>query len=82
MSAVKESLRSTIEVLSDEEARQVLELIRQLQGKESNVSQTLEHLARDPSFEIPSRAHRFFRSIEPVRGKGIAASRLLAEDRR
>ena len=82
MSLVKESLYSTIEALSDQEARQVLELIQQLWKKERGVSQTMKRLVSDPSFEIPSRAHRPFRSVEPAQGKGIAASRLLVEDRR
>lgn len=82
MSAVKEFLYSTIEVLSDEETRQILEFIQQLRKKERGISQTMKRLVSDPSFELPLRTHRPFRSIEPAQGKGIAASRLLVEDRR
>jgi len=82
MSLVKESLYSVIEVLSDDEARRVLELIRQLRKKERGVSRTMKRLAVEPSFEMPAKAYRPFRSVEPARGTGIAASRLLVEDRR
>ncbi|HAZ32018.1 MAG TPA: hypothetical protein DCY61_04930 [Dehalococcoidia bacterium] len=81
MTSVKESLRSTIEVLSDEEARQILEFIQRLRTT-SDVSATLRRLAIDPSFEVPSEGFGDFSIVEPIRGKGIPASRLLVEDRR
>jgi hydrogenase maturation factor len=82
MSAIKQSLHSTIESLSEEEARRVLELIQQLRAKERGISQTIKRLSADPSFEIPPKVHRAFHPVEPVRGKGTAASKLLVEDRR
>jgi len=81
MNSVKESLRNTIEVLSDEEARQILEFIQRLRTT-SDVSPTLRRLASDPAFEVPSEPLGDFRVVEPIRGKGIPASRLLVEDRR
>lgn len=81
MSSVKESLRDMIELLNDEEARQILELVQHLQ-KRNDVSLTLRRLARDPSFKVPSEGSGAFRHVEPVQGKGIAASRLLVESRR
>jgi len=81
MDSVKESLHNTIELLSDEEARQFLEFAQRLQRK-SDVSLTLRRLADDPAFRIPSEASGAFRVVEPVQGKGIPASRLLVEERR
>jgi hypothetical protein len=81
MSSVKESLRNMIELLSDEEARPILEFVQRLQ-KRSDVSLTLRRLVRDPAFEVPSEGSEAFRLVEPVQGKGIAASRLLVENRR
>ncbi|MCL0069149.1 hypothetical protein M1O56_00655 [Dehalococcoidia bacterium] len=81
MNCVKESLRNTIEVLSDEEARQILEFIQRLRTT-SDVSPTLRRLAIDPAFQVPSEGFRDFRIVEPISGKGIPASRRLVEDRR
>jgi hypothetical protein len=79
MNSIKELLHSTIEQLSDEEARQILELAEDL--KKSNVSLTLRRLAIDPAFKVPSEVVEVFRAVEPIQGKGIAASRLLVKDR-
>lgn len=81
MSSVKESLHNTIELLSEEEANQILKLMQQLR-KSSDLSSTLRRLAYDPAFEIPSNESGDFRIVEPIPGKGITASRLLVEDRR
>lgn len=81
MSSVKERLRNMIELLSDEEARQILEFIQRLRRK-SDVSPILKRLASDPAFKIPSEGSKGFRVVEPIRGKGVPASRLLVEDRR
>lgn len=81
MNLVKELLYSTIERLSDEEARQLLEFAQRLQ-KKNDIPLVLRHLARDPNFSIPSEVPGNFRIVEPILGKGVAASRLLVEDRR
>ncbi len=81
MSSVKESLHSTIELLNDEEARQLLDFAQRLRRRDSS-SLTLKRLADDPAFEVPSEASGVFRVVEPIQGKGIAASRLLVEERR
>ena len=81
MSTVKESLRNRIDLLSDEEARQVLEFAQRLRER-NDVSLTLKRLACDPAFKVPSEGSGAFHIVEPIRGKGIAASRLLVEDRR
>lgn len=64
------------------EARSVFDVTRQLLEKENRVSHTIERLLADPAFEIPARMPGRFALVEPARGKGIAASRLLVEDRK
>jgi len=81
MSTAKESLYSTIEQLTDEEARRALKLIHGIR-KRSHVSPTLRRLANDPAFRMPAKGRKGFRRVEPAVVKGIPASRLLAEDRR
>ncbi len=81
MSSVKESLRNTIERLNDEEASRVLEFAQRLR-KGNEASRTLERLACDPAFRVPPEGLGAFHSVEPLRGKGIPASRLLVDDRR
>ncbi len=81
MSSVKELLRHTIELLSEEEAQQILTFVQNLQ-KQSNVSWTLRRLASDPAFQVPPEGLGIFPVVKPIEGKGIAASKLLVEDRR
>jgi hypothetical protein len=81
MSAAKESLYNTIELLSDEEALQILEFIQHLRQKKT-LSRTLRRLASDPAFHVPAKGLGGFRKVEALQGKGIPASRLLVEDRR
>jgi len=80
MSSVKELLHSTIEQLNDAEARRLLEFAQHLQ-KKSDISLALRRLASDLTFRIPSKVSGNFRVVEPILGKGIAASRLLVEER-
>lgn len=80
MSSAKESLRHTIELLSDEEARQILEFIQHLLKKKDK-SSTLRRLASDSAFKAPSERSGGFRVVESIRGKGIPASKLLEKDR-
>ncbi len=81
MKSAKEALHHTIEMLSEEEARQVLKLTQQVRrGKQS--SQTLSRLAHDPAFSIPRQSTAAFGLVTPVQGKGSPASKLLEHDRR
>jgi hypothetical protein len=81
MSSIKELLHNAIESLSDEEARQLLEFARRLR-REIGTSLTLERLAGDAAFEIPSKESWSFHTVEAIQGRGIAASKLLVGDRR
>lgn len=80
MSSIKESLHNTIELLSDQEARRVLEFAQCL-WKKSDVSLTLKRLASDPTFKVPAEGVGAFHVVVPIQSKGIPASRLLVEDR-
>jgi hypothetical protein len=58
-----------------------LEFARRLQQRH-DISLTLKRLATDPAFRVPSEGVSAFRVVEPIKGKGIAASRRLVDDRR
>ena len=79
--STKETLRKTIDLLSDEEAQQVLEFTQRLRERRG-ASQTLMRLACDTAFHVPTEASPGFRSVKAIQGKGITASRLLVKDRR
>jgi hypothetical protein len=81
MLSVKESLRTTVDSISDEEALRVLSFIEQMR-KHPVRSSTLKRLASDPMFKVPPRKLGAFAKVDPMEGKGAPASRLLVEDRR
>ncbi len=81
MKSVKETLHHSIDILSDEEAQQILEYIQHLQEKKDD-PKTLKGLASDRAFTTPEKVSRGFKVVEPIQGKGIAVSKLLVEDRR
>ncbi|MFC1713702.1 hypothetical protein ACFL6S_08540 [Candidatus Poribacteria bacterium] len=81
MSSIKESLHDTIELLSDKEARQLLEFAQYLR-KQTASSPTLKRLAGDPAFKAPLEGIGASQVVVPAQGKGIAASKLLVGDRR
>jgi hypothetical protein len=84
MHSGKALLHDIVELLSEEEAQQILAFVQRLQRdrKGSNVSLTMRRLASDPAFKMPTAGCSAFRDVTPVQGRGIAASRLLLEDRR
>ncbi len=81
MFSVKESLRTTVDSISDEEALRVLSFIEQMR-KYPVRSSTLKRLAGDPTFKVPPCKLGAFAKVDPMEGKGAPASRLLVEDRR
>ena len=81
MGSVKEALHTTIESLSEREARQVMKIVRVLKSKKET-SMTLKTLAVDTAFRMPEKRVKPFRDIRPIQGKGIPASELLVKDRR
>jgi hypothetical protein len=81
MGSAKEDLRTTIEALSEAEAARAMEYIRRLRGRVSR-EHALGVLARNPDVRIPPAEAGAFALVEPIRGEGVPASRLLIEDRR
>jgi hypothetical protein len=81
MFSVKESLRTTVDSISDEEALRVLAFIEQIR-KHPVRSLTLKRLAGDPTFKVPPRKLGAFAKVDPMEGKGASASQMLLEDRR
>ena len=81
MSSVKVLLRQMIERMSDAEARQLLEFAQHLRHRRDD-SLTLKRLATDPAFKVPGSGARDFYVVAPIHGKGMAASRLLVDERR
>lgn len=81
MNSVKELLQHMIERMSDAEASQLLEFAQHLWHKRDD-SLTLKRLATDPAFKVPGSGEQDFHIIAPIHGRGVAASRLLVDDRR
>ena len=81
MNSVKELLQHMIERMSDAEASQLLEFAQHLRHRRDD-SLTLKRLATDPAFKVPGSGARDFYVVAPIHGKGMAASRLLVDDRR
>jgi hypothetical protein len=79
--SAKETLHKAVDLLNEEEARQILQVPRRLR-KESGGAQTLKRLSQDVTFHVPASVSVGFRPVKPVRGKGVAASQLLVQDRR
>ncbi len=68
MPGTKEALREAIELLSEEEALEVLEFVRVL-GRQSHGSLTLRRLLSDPAFTIRPSLAQFDRVTPAVRGE-------------
>jgi hypothetical protein len=81
MNSVKELLQDMIERMSDAEARQLLEFAQHLQHRRDDAL-TLKRLATDPAFKVPASGAQDFHVVAPIHGKGMAASRLLVDERR
>ncbi|OIO92536.1 MAG: hypothetical protein AUK03_09645 [Anaerolineae bacterium CG2_30_64_16] len=81
MLSVKEALRNTIDLLTEEEAYRIWEFAQHVYER-PHVSRTMRRLASDPAFRVPASGIGPFHPVEPIKGKGIPASRLLVEDRR
>jgi len=80
MGATKDSLRQTIESLTEEQARQTLDFVRSLQN-DKDYARLRRLLGGNPAFKLPPRDHQF-RDVKPVEVPGTPASKLLIADRR
>ena len=81
MSPVKEMLIKKIKRMSDEEVRWMLEVAKQARAAKG-MARSLRSLEKDPAIRIPKDLSGVFMDVEPIKGKGIPASKLLIRDRR
>ncbi len=81
MPSSRDKLRAAIDRLTDAEVHRILALIESNE-EGRHALRTLERLSTDPAFNVPLLGLRAFRVIEPVAGKGMPASEMLAKDRR
>ncbi len=81
MKTAKKILHSKIDQMTDEEASRILESDQRFQDS-CGIPQTLRRLAHDASFIVPTDASKGFAAVNPIQGKGIAASEVLIRDRR
>lgn len=89
MASAKESLREKVELLSEEEAREILDLITRREtglGSPDKGKLTREavraRLAGRPGFRVPPEDAPPFRRFKPMKCPGVPASELLISDRR
>ena len=89
MATAKESLREKVDRLSEEEAREVLDLIAAKateQARSARKKLTREgiraRLAGRPGFRVPPDDAPPFRRVQPINCPGVPASELLIADRR
>lgn len=81
MSLIKESLHQSIDQMSDEQAEAMLTLIRAFHSKRPDVERP-SLVAPSTIAQQPLSKANAFKSVQPVSGKGAAASRLLISERR
>ncbi len=72
----KEALRNSLELLTEEEARLILEFIQLLQRGQKHARSI------NPAYKLPQPGKKIFRKAKPVKVGGIPASDLLSQDRR
>ena len=87
MNSAKDILVQEIGQLSEEDARQILELLRAKKGiapekSEPTREELIGRAARHRGIHAPDLHARPFRKVEPVECPGIPASELLIDDRR
>jgi hypothetical protein len=89
MTSVRELLVREVERLSEEDAREVLDLLRRkqaagirLQTPQSTREDLIERLEGRPGIHVPDPAAPPFEKLERIATRGIPASELLIADRR
>lgn len=89
MASVRELLVREIERLSEEDAREVLDLLKRkqatgigLQMPKLTREDLIERLAGRPGFHVPDPTAPPFEKLERIATRGIPASELLIADRR
>jgi hypothetical protein len=81
MTQAKDLVREALERLSDDEAEQILALVKEIEQRRERAA-ILDRLAGDPTFRLPAPDAGPFRRFEPVPVKGRPMSEVLIEERR
>ena len=89
MTSVRELLVREVERLSEEDAREVLDLLKRkqaagirLQKPKPTREDLIQRLAGHPGIHVPDPEAPPFEKLERIRTRGIPASELLIADRR
>ena len=89
MTSVRELLVREVERLSEEDAREVLDLLKRkqaagirLQKPKPTREDLIQRLADHPGIRVPDPGAPPFEKLERIRTRGIPASELLIADRR
>jgi hypothetical protein len=90
MATAKDSLRNATDQLSEDDAREVLELVRTKTASTSaprkpkalTREELIKRAASQPGIHPPDPNAPPFRKVEPIECPGIPASELLIRDRR
>lgn len=89
MTSVRELLVREVERLSEEDAREVLDLLRRkqaagigLQKPKPTREDLIQRLAGHPGIHVPDPGAPSFEKLERIATRGIPASELLIADRR
>jgi hypothetical protein len=81
MASTREQVREALEQMSDDEAPELLALIRTIEHRRNN-ARVFDKLRGDPTFRVPAPDAPPFRHFEPIKASGKPASEMLVEDRR
>jgi hypothetical protein len=81
MSAVRERLIEKIKRMPEQELKQMLDLSNHLEEAGERVAM-INKLMKDRTIRIPKNLSPRFKPVEPLKGKGISASKLLIADRK
>jgi len=81
MASAKDTLRQTVETLSEGEALSALAYLRRLRSQSGHAA-LFERWAAIPELRLPENPDAVFPPVEPAKGTGIPASELLIQDRR
>ena len=89
MTSVRELLVREVERLSEEDAREVLDLLKRRQAAGIRLrmpkptrEDLIQRLAGHPGIHVPDPDAPPFEKIEPIETRGIPASQMLIADRR
>lgn len=81
MPSTRDQVREVLDRLTDDEANEILLLLRQIEQRRRNRA-SMPQLAGDPSIRIPHPEVSGFRPVTPILALGRRASAILIEDRR